>query len=258
MTNRMNPEDILTRPPAPYDARLKYGSDENQFGDLRMPSTKPPRGLAVMVHGGFWRAKYDLNHASHFCAAIARAGMASFNLEYRRVGNPGGGWPGTFEDLRNGFRFIEQYARAHRIAGRVVVMGHSAGGQLALCMAAREPSLHGVVSLAGVLDLQRAWELHLSHDAVVEFMGGTPAQVPEHFREASPLELSIPHANQVLIHGVEDDIVPIDFSRRYAITKKRRHENVRLVEIPSAGHFELIDPEFKAWNLVLSAILKLA
>jgi acetyl esterase/lipase len=211
-----------------------------------------------MVHGGFWRAKYDLNHASHLCASLARAGMASFNLEYRRVGNPGGGWPGTFEDIRNGFRFIEQYARAHGIPARVVVIGHSAGGQLALCLAAREPSLQGVVSLAGVVDLQRAWELHLSNDAVVDFMGGTPARVPEHFREASPMELSIPHARQVLIHGTDDDVVPIDFSRRYANAKKQRHEKVRLVEIPSAGHFEPIDPESKAWSTVLSVILELA
>lgn len=254
----MNPEDILTRPPAPYDARLKYGADANQFGDLRLPSGKSSQGLAVMVHGGFWRAKYDLNHASHLCAALAGAGMASFSLEYRRVGDQGGGWPGSFEDIRNGFRFIQQYSRAQGIARRVIAIGHSAGGQLALCLAAREPSLHGVVSLAGVLDLQRAFELHLSNDAVVEFMGGTPDRVPEHFREANPMALSIPLVRQALIHGIEDDIIPIDFSRRYAVKKKRRHENVRLIEIPSAGHFELIDPESKAWETVLPAILHLA
>src|SRR3954466_4948915 len=163
-------DDVLTRKQPAYDARLKYGSDENQFGDLRLPKAKGPHPLLMNIHGGYWRAKYDLQHASHLCAALAAGGIATFNLEYRRVGNPGGGWPGTFEDVTNGLKFIRQHAGEHNIdPKRTLVMGHSAGGQLALCLAHRAADLTGAISLAGVLDLQKAYDLHLSNDAVVEF-----------------------------------------------------------------------------------------
>jgi acetyl esterase/lipase len=253
-----NPEDVLTRTPPACDSRLKYGSDPNQFGDLRLPDSKGKHPLVMMIHGGFWRAKYDLGHASHLCAALTRSGIATFNLEYRRVGNPGGGWPGTFEDIISGYRFIHQYAAKNNIdPNKSVVMGHSAGGQLALCLAGHEPRLAGAVSLAGVVNLKRAWELRLSNNAAEEFMGGSPVQVPEHFHEASPIEIAIPNVQQVLIHGVKDDVVPVDFSREYARIKRARGEHVKLIEIEDAGHYELIDPESKAWKQVLESIRKL-
>lgn len=247
-------EDILTRKPPPYDARLPYGPDPNQFGDLRLPQkNRPP--LAIFIHGGFWRARYDLGHAGHICSALTKLGLATFNLEYRRVGNPGGGWPGTFEDLVKGLYFIRQHAPEQGIdAGQTIIIGHSAGGELALCLAAREPSLTGAVSLAGALDLKRAFELHLSNDAAAEFMGGTPVQVPEHFHEASPLELKIPKVQQVVVHGAKDDIVPVEFSRDYVKVKSQRGEHVRLLELENAGHFELIDPESSIWPRVSAAI----
>ena len=110
---------------------------------------------------------------------------------------------------------------------RSAVMGHSAGGQLALCLAGREQQLKGAISLAGVVDLKRAWELHLSKDAALEFMGGTPQQVPEHFHEASPITVAIPKVQQVLIHGAKDDTVPVDFSRDYVQLKKEHGEHVQ-------------------------------
>src|SRR3954452_8406342 len=129
-------QEVLSRTPPAYNARLKYGTDPNQFGDLRLPTAKGKHPLLMMIHGGFWRAKYDLAHTGHLCAALARAGIATFNLEYRRVGNPGGGWPGTFEDIINGYRYILHDAAKHGIdSQRTAVMGHSAGGQLALCLA---------------------------------------------------------------------------------------------------------------------------
>jgi acetyl esterase/lipase len=210
------------------------------------------------IHGGFWRAKYDLQHAGHLCAALTANGIATFNLEYRRVGNPGGGWPGTFEDVSNGLKYIQQQAAEHRIdTKRIVVMGHSAGGQLALCLAHRAPEVRGVVSLAGVLDLQRTYELHLSNDAVVELLGGSPQQVPEHYHEASPMEVSIPAVNQLIVHGTKDDIVPIAFSRDYARMKKQRAEHVHLLELDGAGHFDVIDPLSNAWQAISAGIQKL-
>src|SRR5260221_4459357 len=108
-------DDVLTRNPPAYDLRLKYGSDENQFGELRLPKTKGLSPLVMNIHGGFWRAKYDLQHAGHLCAALTANGIATFNLEYRRAGNPGGGWPGTFEDVSNGLKYIQQHVAGHRI-----------------------------------------------------------------------------------------------------------------------------------------------
>src|SRR5579864_3163097 len=137
-------DDILTLAPPPADARVAYGSDGNQFLDLRLPSAKTasagPRPLVVNIHGGFWRARYDLDHAGHLCAALTAKGLATANLEYRRVGNAGGGWPGTFEDIRSAYQFLIQNAQKHNFdPQKIVMMGHSAGGQLALCLAAHEP-----------------------------------------------------------------------------------------------------------------------
>jgi acetyl esterase/lipase len=183
----MSSDEILTLPPPPADARLSYGTDPNQFGDLRVPTTKPPFPLALNIHGGYWRAKYDLAHAGHLCAALTAKGIATWNIEYRRVGNPGGGWPGTFEDIRSAYRYLPQIAKRYNFdPTKILVMGHSAGGQLALCLAAHESSLKRVISLAGVLDLQQAWEQHLSDDAVVEFLGGKPKTCPNTIAKPIP------------------------------------------------------------------------
>jgi len=258
-------DDILTLAPPPADARVAYGSDANQFLDLRLPSPKTaagPRPLVVNIHGGFWRARYDLVHAGHLCAALTAKGLATANLEYRRVGNAGGGWPGTFEDLRAAYNFLVQNARKYNLdLDKMVVMGHSAGGQLALCLAAHESAIRRVVSLAGVVDLEHAYQLHLSHDAVVEFLGGTPAQVPEHYREADPMRLSIPQAQQRLIYGSADEDVPPEFSRDYVAAKQKRtdkeKEDARLVAISGASHLDLIDPHTEAWKTVEKTVLSL-
>lgn len=257
-------EDILTLPPPRADARISYGPDANQFLDLRLPRTKSsgPHPLVVSIHGGYWRAKYNLEHAGHLCAALTAKGFATANLEYRRVGNDGGGWPGTFADIRSAHSYLIQNARHHNLdTQRIVVMGHSAGGQLALCLAAHESAVTRVVSLAGVVDLQRAYQLHLSNDAVVEFLGGTPTEVPDHYREANPMQLSMPGASQWLIHGSADDVVPPAFSRDYVDAKRhlgvKDKEDVHLVEIHGAGHFDLIDPQSEAWELVEKSVLDL-
>ncbi len=259
-------DDILTLPPPPADTRLTYGSDPNQFLDLRLPTSqgkiKPPYPLVINIHGGFWRAKYNLDHAGHLCAALTARGFATANLEYRRVGNDGGGWPGTFSDIRSAYHFLLQNAHAHNLdLQRIVVSGHSAGAQLALCLAAHEPSLTRVVSLAGVVDLQLAYRLRLSNNAVVEFLRGTPSEVPDHYREADPMQLSIPQARQWLIHGSTDEVVPAAFSRDYAAAKQKRagkdKEDAHLLGIPDASHFDLIDPRTPAWKQVEQTILQL-
>ena len=251
----MPAEDILSQPPPAPDQRVAYGPDPNQFLDVRLPRGKGPYPALLNLHGGFWRAKYDLAHAGHLCEALRAAGVATFNAEYRRVGNEGGGWPGTFADIRSAYRFVRQgYSRFHLDRGRLVVMGHSAGGQLALCLAAHESSLQRVISLAGVVDLKRAFDLHLSNDAVLQFLGGKPTEVSDHYREADPMELAIP-ARQWLLHGSDDDTVPPTFSRDYAQNKKKRGERIELVEIPRAGHYDLINPSSEGFKQVTAAVL---
>jgi acetyl esterase/lipase len=264
-------DDILTLSPPPADARVAYGSDVNQFVDLRLPSgrrsgaDKTPYPLVVNIHGGFWRARYNLDHAGHLCAALSAQRLVTANIEYRRVGNDGGGWPGSFADIRSAFGFLRQNALRYEIdPQKIVVMGHSAGGQLALCLAAHEAAATRVISLAGVVDLQRAYELHLSNDAVLEFLGGAPRDVPDHYREADPMQLTI-RAKQWLIAGSSDDTVPPAFSREYVAAKQKgaaaqnaeaQKEDVKLVEVPRAGHFDLIDPRSAAWKTVEKTVLE--
>jgi len=256
---RVNEQDILTAKPPEPDRRLKYGSDSNQFIDVRFPAGIQPVPVVFFIHGGYWRARYDLTYAGHLCGALKKAGIATWNVEYRRVGNPGGGWPGTFEDIRGAYRLLQgQSIRSSPPLfdlNRVVVAGHSAGGQLALCLAAHEKTVTRVISLAGVLDLHRAWELHLSNDAVVEFLGGSPKDVPEHYREASPAEQQITHARQLIVHGTADDSVPYEISRSYAERKKKAGERVEMFSLPDEGHFGIVDPGSKIWPKIQEAFV---
>lgn len=249
-----NSEHVLTDAPPPADVRLSYGHDQFQFGDLRVPQGKGPFPAAMFIHGGFWRARYDLQHAGFLCAGLTKSGFATFNIEYRRVGNPGGGWPGSFEDVTAAYQFLRQLAGKYPIdAKRVLVIGHSAGGQLALALAAHHNSMNAAVSLAGVVNLRRAWDLHLSHDAVAEFLGGPPDRVPEHYHEASPAELDI-HCRQLVIHGGQDDTVPVEMSSDYVKQKKAKGEDIRFLELSNSGHYELIDPKSAVWPKIVEAI----
>ncbi len=224
-------ESILEQKPPEPDLRFPYGQDPNQFVDARFPAGKGPHPIVFFIHGGYWRAKYDLTYAGHLCHALAKAGIATWNVEYRRVGNPGGGWPGTFADIRSAYRALREHKNdsiARLDLKKLCIAGHSAGGHLALCLAGFERSVTHVLSLAGVLDLHRAWELHLSNDAAAAFLGGSPSEVPDHYREASPAERSIPQAVQKLIHGTQDEDVPYEISQSYATKKKKTGENVEL------------------------------
>ena len=254
-------EGILASKPPAADLRMSYGPGEFQFADVRVPSGKGPHPAVFFIHGGYWRAKYDLIYAGHLCGALKQAGIASWNVEYRRVGNPGGGWPGSFEDIRSAYRALLESQQKSTLPPldikRVCVAGHSAGGQLALCLAAFEPTAARVLSLAGVLDLRRGYDLHLSNDAVANFLGGSPTQVPDHYREASPAEKPIPHAVQKLIHGTADDDVPYEISQGYAERKKKLGEKVELITLPKIGHFEIVDPGSAVWSKVLETIVGL-
>ncbi len=250
-------ESILDLVPPKADTRVQYGSDPLQFADVYFPVVAKPWPVVMNIHGGFWRAAYDLAHAGHFCAALATAGFGTVNVEYRRTGNPGGGWPGMLEDIRSAYRYLPSHAEELGCDPEtVIVTGHSAGGHLAVCLAGYEPSVKRVVSLAGVLDLERAYELHLSNDAVVAFLGGTPQQVPALYQAASPTNLEI-RARQIALTGTDDDTVPPDISRKYVDRKKAAAERVELVEISGANHMDLIDPRSDAFPIILRSLQNL-
>ncbi len=236
-------------PEAPVE-RVSYGKDPTQFFELWRPAAKPV-GVAVMIHGGFWRAKYDLAHVRPFCAALAAKGAATVNLEYRRVGQSGGGWPGTFEDVVAGI------AAASKLLGSApVVIGHSAGGHLALRLASEPVTLRAVIALAPVADLRLAYDLNLSNGAVREFLGATPENRPDIYDDACPSQ-GTSSVHRVLVHGTADEDVPIAISRTFVEACKRDPEPPSFIEIPNAGHMDLIDPESPAGAMILNLVLKL-
>jgi dipeptidyl aminopeptidase/acylaminoacyl peptidase len=253
---------ILDLAPPPADARIAYGGAPQQFGDLRLPKRAAPGQrvpVAVVIHGGYWRSAYGLDHIGHLCAALTRKGVATWSLEYRRIGDPGGGWPSTGEDVLHGAEYLRTLAGRYPLdLTRVVAIGHSAGGQLALWLAAQHKvPLRGVVSLAGVADLRRAWELGLSQQVVAELLGGAPNEHPERYRQASPIELLPLGVPERLLHGVRDDVVPIEISRRFQTAAAAAGDDARLIELPDTGHFELIDPRTPAWAQVEATVLSL-
>jgi acetyl esterase/lipase len=235
--------------------KISYGADPNQFGELRLPGGAGPFPLVVFIHGGFWRSRFDLTNADAHCEALTGSGIATWNLEYRRIGQTGGGWPGTAEDVRAGLKHVRNLFERYRLdATRVVVAGHSAGGHLALWAAAQDAiEMRGAVSLAGVADLRYAWELQLSSGVAGEFMGGSPEEFPGEYSAASPIELLPMRVDQVLIHGTADTVVPFSMSRRFA----DKSANARIVALEGAGHSEVIDPRTAEWKVVRGEIGRL-
>jgi acetyl esterase/lipase len=247
-------QDILKLPPPKASARIRYGKAPQQFGDLFLPRGPGPHQAVIFIHGGFWRSAYNLEHAAHLCAALAQSGAAVWSLEYRRLGDPGGDWAGMSDDIIHGAQHMLTVATRYNLdLKRVVAAGHSAGGQLALWLAAQElVDLRGVIPLAAISDLRRAYALQMNGGVVGELMGGSPDRVPQHYAAADPMELlPIPPPQRVL-HGTADNIVPFDMSQRFAKASK----NSKLIPLAKAGHFDLIDPRSKVWPVVRKNILE--
>jgi acetyl esterase/lipase len=245
-----DPRAVLTRPAPPPDRTLRYGDHPDHVIDLRLPPPDgAPRPLVVFIHGGFWRAAWDRSHAGPLSADLAARGWPVATIDFRRVGQPGGGWPGTFTDVGTALRTVPAIiADLGLTAPRPILAGHSAGGQLAMWAAAEGAEALGILALAPVCDLRLAHTLRLGDNAVHDLLGGGPDEVPERYRATDPM-VRPPAAPVMIIHGTEDDRVPVELSRGYAAAT-----GARLTELPETEHFGVIDPESAAWPKVLTTL----
>ena len=269
----------LANAPVPAGAhRIAYGTGPLQFGELRVPSTRGPHPVAIVVHGGCWLAKLGnlapnavaLDNMRPLAAALTDAGIATWNVEYRRLGNEGGGWPGTFRDVGNAADFLRTLARDRQLdLTHVIAIGHSAGGHLAMWLAARPKltstsdlyvsnplRLTGVVDLDGPADLKATLPLQqpvCGAPVVTDLLGGSPEERPERYRDGSPIErlpLGVPQAffagRMFAAH-----VAP------YEAASKRAGDTVATTVIPDATHFVFIDPQSDVWPQVLGSVRRL-
>jgi len=249
--------------------RYNYGDDPSQWGELFLPEVPgggTHQGVVVVIHGGYWRSTYGAALGEPLALDLASHGMAAWNLEYRRAGN-GGGWPHTFQDVLAGIDKLRDLAGRHALDLRkVVALGHSAGGHLAVWAAGRDRlgrlgleaeqreagaapegvRLTGVVSQSGVLNLAEAERRNLSNGAVANLLGGPSSDVLGRHRYADPmaaLPLDVP---VYAVHTTEDDNVPLAMSATYVEASRGGKVPARLVTVPG-DHFALIDPHAPAY-----------
>jgi acetyl esterase/lipase len=240
--------EVLTRPAPPPDLTLTYGPGPCHVIDVRLPARLPAPAVAV-IHGGFWRAAYDRTHTGPQATALAEAGYVVAVPEYRRTGQEGGGRPGTFDDVAAALDALPALLAPYA-SGPATLLGHSAGGHLALWAATRPGvSARAVVSLAGCADLTLCARLGLDDGATDLLMGGSPDEVPDRYAAADPALLPVPDMPVTLLHGTADDRVPIEVSRSYA-----ERTGAALQELPGTGHFALIDPLSPVWPRVLKTL----
>ena len=246
-----------TTSPASASTR-SYGSDAAQVYDVIAPAAGAPAapGTVVVVHGGFWRAEYDREHALPEARAFASAGYHVAVAEYRRVGMPGGGVPGTLDDVRD---LLASIAAQPDLPEPLVLVGHSAGGHLVAWAAgqpwAAERGIAGVVSLAGVVDLGAADRLHLGSDATRDFVGSGPGTAA--WTSADPMSTLPPKVPVRLVNGADDDTVPPAVADDYVARAKAAGGDVTEQVLPDADHFAVIDPTSPAFQAVLAAVRSL-
>ncbi|GAB4186966.1 MAG: alpha/beta hydrolase [Wenzhouxiangellaceae bacterium] len=259
--------ELSALPPPQPGIQIPYGDDPLQFGELRLPSTDGPFPVVLLIHGGCWYAEYDVAHVRPLAAAIAELGYATWTLEYRRIGNSGGAWPGTLLDIADGVDHLRQLARDYPLdLSKVIAMGHSAGGQLALWLAARQRiasdselyraaplAIQGVIGLAAAADLNRLAAGGECGDAAKKFLDGGPLDWPQRYQQASPHHLAPLGVPQILIDGAADKTwSPIAESYYQAAVKAG--DEIRRIVVDDAGHFDLVAPQPPVWPHLRNAL----
>lgn len=271
----LKPREVNAIPASPPDYTFAYGGDVNQFGQLFLPRGQGPFPVAVVIHGGCWKKFADLKNTLPMSDALRKAGIATWNIEYRRVDNEGGGWPGTYLDVAAAIDYLRTIApQYHLDLERVVAVGHSAGGHLALWAAARRRlpkgsqlyverplPIHGVLNLAGPGRLQsfsdEQQQKVCGSVPVTQMLGGEINLVPQRVREGSPGEMLPLGVPQILITGALDWLVPPSLGDEYATLARKSGDEAKMTVIEGAGHFEVIAPGTVAWPAVEAAVLSL-
>lgn len=236
----------------PASTKLVYGDDnpDLQYGLLWLPDKPaydPNAPLVVLVHGGCWLNAYDIQHTFPLSSALAEAGYAVWSLEYRRSGDEGGGWPGSFEDIRQGLAFTSTLNTYPVDLERMVIMGHSAGGHLALLTASGNPHIEAVIGLAAITDIvEYSRGLNNCQTATIDFMAGVFEDRTEAYIAANPVGKPV-HARTLLLQGDVDSIVPLEQSQLQGATP---------VVLEGAGHFDWVHPGTAAYQLLLSTLEK--
>ncbi|WP_427016040.1 alpha/beta hydrolase family protein [Pseudarthrobacter sp. P1] len=255
----------MPAPQTPAPQRYAYGPDPAQWAELHLPAVPLRRGVAVVIHGGYWRAAYGAELGDPLARDLAARGIAAWNLEYRRVGN-GGGWPETFEDVAAGIDALRPAAAEHGLdLSAVVGLGHSAGGQLAVWAAGRsalpagapgaDPAveLTAVVSQSGLLDLRAAHRLGLSNRAVAKLLGADPQDALWRYELADPLA-AVPLAVPVYaVLAADDGDVPASQSREYVRAAAAAGARAELVPVPG-DHYGLIDVRHAAYRTCVDLV----
>lgn len=225
------------------DTLTTYGTDPSQFGEWRLPKGKGPFPVVMLIHGGCWLDAFDLRYMGHLANALTDEGFATYNIEYRRVGQDGGGYPGTLHDIHDAFRSIPHHADAFNLdVSDITVTGHSAGGHLALWLASETDSIQAVVGLAAITDIERYAEGDGScNQGAKRFLGDADPD------PANPAKRKSPAAEVTLISGSEDRLVPASYGESFSRAFDSEH-----IVIDQAGHFDLVAPQSGAWKIILN------
>jgi acetyl esterase/lipase len=231
-------------PLTPADTVTTYGTHPSQFGEWRFPDRKGPYPVVMLIHGGCWLNAFDLRYMGHLAEALTDQGFATYNVEFRRLGDEGGGRPGTLDDILSAFRSMSAHENAFRLdLSDITVTGHSAGGHLALWLASETDSIRSVVGLAAITDIALYAQGEGScNQGAKRFLGDAdPAPV-------NPTQRPSPAATVHLLSGHEDLLVPASYGTLYASKMNARHTILQ-----QAGHFDLVAPQSGAWKTVLKA-----
>lgn len=244
------PDVFYTKPAEPTHKKLKYGKKPMQTINVRIPDGDGPFPTIITLHGGQWKKAYTHKQTEYLCEDLKQHGIATCNIEFKRLGHVDGGYPGTFLDLYAGIEYILEHTEVWKIdRDRLSILGHSSGGHLAFCLIADHTGLgftpHAAIGIAGVYDLANAREK--LQPCINEFFGEHP--------KLSPIELLPMNTRQLLIVGEEDKLVEQALSY---VEKAQEVDDITLEIIDGCGHFRIIDPTFEGWHQIRDAIIAIA